>query len=187
MSAFLVSHRHINTIAAYAEQWITRHNSGRFGELLAHVGTAQQLATQLYGANVDSVCHRYKDEPSADIGLGPIVYRRPARIPGPVEIIKAIHCLEYQSCETDTWESSPAYRNLQKIAGWASRELPGYATAPWAIYDPSPETADRVCPSCSGLRPQPAGPCANCGAPPPAPQGPPAGPADGGELPTITF
>lgn len=49
----------------------------------------------------------------------------------PVTILKLCDCLEYQSCETEDWEETPAHELLQRIRKAAIRTLPGYEDAPW--------------------------------------------------------
>ena len=51
----------------------------------------------------------------------------------PIDVIKACHCQEYQSCEHDGWETSTAKAIVDAIEGAASRALPGYDDAPWEI------------------------------------------------------
>lgn len=53
----------------------------------------------------------------------------------PVQVIKAVDCLEYQSCEHPTWETSAACRLLTRIRSEAIGQLPGYAEAEWHIGD----------------------------------------------------
>ncbi len=50
-----------------------------------------------------------------------------------VEAIKAVNCLEYQSCEHPEWESSLAHRICQEIKSAAVHDLPGYDNAAWEL------------------------------------------------------
>lgn len=52
-----------------------------------------------------------------------------------VDIIKLGHCLIYQSCEHDDWETSWAKRFLDRVIDAAVRLLPDYHDAPWGLYD----------------------------------------------------
>ena len=52
-----------------------------------------------------------------------------------MDIIKLCHCLSYQSCERDDWETSWAKRFLDRVIDAAIRLLPGYDDAPWGLYD----------------------------------------------------
>jgi hypothetical protein len=59
-----------------------------------------------------------------------------------VQIIKAVRCLEYQSCEHPGWEESAACRLLRAIIGDdATRNLPGYDEAEWQITPPAANAA----------------------------------------------
>ena len=49
----------------------------------------------------------------------------------PVQVLKMLDCLEYQSCETENWEKTVAHTLLQDIRRAAIRQLPGYDDAPW--------------------------------------------------------
>lgn len=55
-----------------------------------------------------------------------------------VGVIKACHCLEYQSCEHPEWQSSEAKRLLTDISNTAIGRLPGYEAAAWHIDDLEP-------------------------------------------------
>lgn len=110
---------------------------------------ASAYADILYAENMRSVLRRYPDD-DVDSAPGPIEkpesikitlrhfndirWVRPA-----VEILKMCACLSYQSCETDDWESTPAYRLVQAIKEAAIRVLPGYEDAPWDYYAPTKE------------------------------------------------
>ncbi len=48
-----------------------------------------------------------------------------------VEIFKACHCLEYQSCETVEWVMSEAYAIISAIKEHTARIMPGYNEAEW--------------------------------------------------------
>jgi hypothetical protein len=51
----------------------------------------------------------------------------------PVSILKLCDCLEYQSCETEDYNETVAYRLLNVIRRAAIRILPGYDDAKWEI------------------------------------------------------
>jgi len=48
-----------------------------------------------------------------------------------VEIFKACHCLEYQSCETAEWERSETHAIISAIKEHTARIMPGYNEAEW--------------------------------------------------------
>jgi hypothetical protein len=49
--------------------------------------------------------------------------------------IKAVHCLDYQSCETEDWETTLAWRICQALLSSTTARLPGYEAAAWEIVD----------------------------------------------------
>ena len=127
MSAFIVSETHIDALVTYA---VDRKVSFYFAhvrtEITAH--NAEEIGRVLINENVRSVNHRYRENKS-------MAYRF-KRFNTPltaVEAIKACHCLDYQSCETDDWESTKAFSVLRAIEASAMRSLPGYEKAPWGI------------------------------------------------------
>jgi hypothetical protein len=58
-----------------------------------------------------------------------------ARPLSPVQLIKAVHCLDYQSCETEDWETTLAWRICQAVVSAAIGRLPAYEAAAWEIAD----------------------------------------------------
>lgn len=90
-------------------------------------GLATHYAQWLYEANARSVDHRYNETNDRE----KIVIRDIAEgtdVPALV-ILKACNCLDYQSCEPDDWEQSPAYEILRRIKDAAIHALPGYDNA----------------------------------------------------------
>jgi hypothetical protein len=57
----------------------------------------------------------------------------------PVAVLKSCACLEYQSCETDDYDRTLAYKLVKAIAETAIGALPGYEAAPWGWERPEPE------------------------------------------------
>ncbi len=51
----------------------------------------------------------------------------------PVQVLKAVACLAYQSCETPDWTTTVACNILNEIKEFAIRKLPGYEGAAWTI------------------------------------------------------
>lgn len=129
MSAFVVSKKHLATIVNFAVQhatWLDDHR--------ANEADFSHIYKTLAEENVRSVCARYKgDKPSeyADF-LRPTLKGKTPPV-SPVTILKLCDCLDYQSCETDDWESTAACKLLRRIRAEAVRLIPGYEEAPWAI------------------------------------------------------
>ena len=133
MSAFIVSRDHINAMinAAYSA---ATHNQlswragpdGAWSRLtndnLDAVG--QMLADE----NAASVAHRYDEPPE------PVAYHHTFAQPRPpVEILKALDCYEYQSCEHPGWPESSAFAFCASLRSRMINRLPGYEAAPWGI------------------------------------------------------
>lgn len=109
---------------------------------------ATLYADTLYQENIRSVRARYPDD-SRDNLPGPTIL--PLRLvvsntdicnPGymlvkPIAILKMCACLDYQSCESDDWSNTVAYRLLDRIKDAAIQALPGYDDAPSDFYLPT--------------------------------------------------
>lgn len=99
----------------------------------------QADGVMLRNANVQSVNYRYQDETTPrmvegmvndfDVQLGDLL-DTPCTVP---QTFKAIHCFEYQCCETPDWRERPAYEWLQELKESAARRMDGYADADWEI------------------------------------------------------
>lgn len=144
MSAYVVAHDTIDLLASaaahYTPEWASRTtfplSTVRLPELhgqpvmsLDLHADREAVAQCLYAENVHSVNVRYREHtPATD-------YRfRPVRIdslgPRAVGIVlKSIACLRYQSCESDDYEQSAAYRLLQELEQDVIRSL-------WSDDDP---------------------------------------------------
>jgi hypothetical protein len=134
MSAFIVNKEHIDALVNYmvahkVSYWTgnNRVNVTRFN--------AEEIGRILLDENVRSVNHRYSriseyEKEVASAYSFAFSYRQLS----PVQIIKAVHCLDYQSCETDDWETTLAYKICQAILRTACYNLPGYEQAQWGVY-----------------------------------------------------
>ena len=158
MSAYIVNPEHIGVLAAYAAvnncavyEW--RKNT--------NILTAQNVAKGLALENIRSVAHRYPDDKDgqrpgpnlkdADIVEACQIYAGhfAKRLGGvivmaedvlePIQVIKLVRSLDYQSCETDDWPMTLAARQLEWISGEAISRLPGYEDADWSFTGSLPE------------------------------------------------
>lgn len=158
MSAYIENPKHIGILAAYAAvnycaiyEWRMNHN----------IRTAQNVANGLALENIRSVAHRYPNDidgerpgpclKDADIVEACQIYAGhfAKRLGGvvvmaedvlePVQVIKLVRSLDYQSCETDDWPMTLAHRQLQWIMGKAISRLPGYEDADWSYEGTLPE------------------------------------------------
>jgi hypothetical protein len=102
---------------------------------------AKRYANILYRENLRSVAERYPNcKTVSDLPGGSC---RPAFIPvhvsdlkdatadTVVQLLKDCDCLEYQSCETSDYKSTPAYALLSRIRCELIPCIAGYEEAPW--------------------------------------------------------
>lgn len=145
MSAFVVSHDHIDALLTFADM---KRMKDRLGYCVNR-GKEQlgwtDLGRVLLAENERSVCHRYPDctpgNMPGTIGEEAIGYKfktfqeafRMQHTQLCIWIIKACNCFDYQACETEDYEQSIAHAMIKSIQSEAIRCLPGYDDAPWDI------------------------------------------------------
>lgn len=143
MSAYVCSNTHIKALAIFA----VRKSHGSLSINPRYVDGAEDVAGQdlnviatryaaiLLAENVRSVRYRYADDVGDydEILISKNEVLMPKAI-SPVAILKLCACLNYQSCETEDWETTNAYKLLQHIKDEAIRALPGYEEAPWGLH-----------------------------------------------------
>ena len=128
MSVFLVNNNHISAIVKWAVN--SQHFSYQHGlPASTRFTEPHRLVKLLSNENLLSVNYRYLDKQE----LGEVYFDRFAISLTPVEVIKACHCLMYQSCEHEGWETSEAKAFLESVIQDAIRNLPGYDEAEWEI------------------------------------------------------
>jgi hypothetical protein len=134
MSAYIVSDTHISALVTWAA---SLQVSFYFANQRTNITwqNAEEIGRALLDENVRSVGHRYEgridsEEKNAAASYKFVRFDTPLEI---AEVIKACHCLDYQSCETDDWKDSKAYAILQAIEDKAITRIPGYERAPWGI------------------------------------------------------
>jgi hypothetical protein len=127
MSAGIVSKTHIDRMVSTAMDW---------AQIEPRADAATEFGRMLWTENLKSVAARYPNDKSGErpgtFGLSDKEIRgyefTAYEIPPltPVEMAKAIDCLEYQSCEHDGWRM-PGYTLDNYFTA------PGYDAAPWGI------------------------------------------------------
>lgn len=131
MSAFLVDKEHIDYLITAALEFPQYGCKARWGETLEITeDTADEVGRGLMIENARSFSYRYPDEP---VPMPSYHYTRPKGRIDPVQVFKAIHCLDYQSCEHPGWKSSKAFAFLQDLTTFTIYQLPGYDAAAWHI------------------------------------------------------
>jgi len=142
MSAFVVSREHIRFLvgAAISQRIAPGHQFSYYHDGTQRViryENADKAGQMLWDENLASVRYRY-DNPNPDELPGPVgedyifAFRSSlATNYDPVHVIKACHCLEYQSCEHEWWDASEAKAFVDALRRSASHVLDGYDDAPW--------------------------------------------------------
>jgi len=136
MSAFIVSHKHIDALVSAMLDARMSYWDGH-NRVYVTRANAEETGRILLSENVRSVLYRYGGRIGDDERQAATSYRfaYAVRPRSPVQVIKAVHCLDYQSCETEDWENSIAWRICQAIMANVTSRLPGYEAAAWEIVD----------------------------------------------------
>lgn len=93
---------------------------------------AREVFNALATENARSVAYRYNEPAEAVTAWQNTSF--PVRTLTPVECLKSIACLDYQSCEHPEWEQSEAKKFLTSLTWTAIVQLDGYSAAPWGIH-----------------------------------------------------
>lgn len=123
MSAFNIGHKHIDYLVTAAIRYDLYW--GPEGHKVIY---PNEVGRMLIEENQNSVNHRYR----TDDRPAPYTFREVLEIE-PVQIIKAINCLEYQSCEHPGWDKSEAWYFCRALKSIAISLLPGYQEAKWEV------------------------------------------------------
>lgn len=104
--------------------------------------TANQVGRMLWLENLASVAARYPHDASGerpgpydltDEAISAYTYDRSTPYYEPVQVLKALACYEYQSCEHPGWKRSEARRFCEALRHKMINALPGYDAADWEI------------------------------------------------------
>ena len=123
MSAYMVSKKHVCVVAN------ARDDGGKVSDKV-------KTAKLLWAENKKSIEYRYSDNCDDMMPKNMRITKADFKnLPGqsPVELIKACHCLDYQSCEHPEWEDSEARQILLRIVDTESQRVEGYEQAAWGI------------------------------------------------------
>jgi hypothetical protein len=146
MSAFVVSHDHIDALLSFAKD---KRMKDQFGYYIqpskAELFDWTDIGRVLLAENERSVCHRYPDcgpgnmpgKIGEDASGYTFRYFEPFVHMGHMKrcvwVIKNCDCFDYQACETDDYRQTVAHRIIAAIRSRAINGLPDYETAPWGI------------------------------------------------------
>ena len=156
MSAFLVDRAHIDLLVfaalRFEVRWQRTETQWKHGVALhltprVTFETAEKVGRMLWRENVRSLRFRYPDhklraprylfDANALVRLD-VWLARPADRKLYAEILKAVHCYDYQSCEHDGWGKSEAFRfcaHLETVLPLKLGDTKEYEVAPWGVED----------------------------------------------------
>jgi len=93
-------------------------------------GTADMVGAMLWEQNYRSVNFRY-DEEGWKNAVPDYTYSEFYGKIDPVQVLKAISCYRYQSCESPDWDETEAAAFCDALESYAIKALPGYDAASW--------------------------------------------------------
>jgi hypothetical protein len=117
MSAYIVENDHINVIVSWFDDYRKDNQlwysvNGNYGYMDKE--TMPLVAQVLHSENVRSVNNRYNDMESDEVYQFRFISNAKKGF-GLAEIAGAIDCLEYQSCESDDYHSTDAYKIITSM------------------------------------------------------------------------
>lgn len=146
MSAFIVNDKTISAImqavfnAGHCREhavnpWQYQNDPKAYHYVPYALKESQAQANLLKAENVRSVNHCYKHSEAMQTPpfTGDVALSIGALPVGPLQALKLVLCLEYQSCECDDWESTEAYRLLNKYKNILIGRLAGYDRMSWGL------------------------------------------------------
>lgn len=156
MSAYLVEKNHVRYLIAAAVRFEAciqvKNSAGNLEWRAAKEATDDELSEvgqDLWNENAASVEGRYpslkgKTLPGEDentpkddrlfFTFDPSTFYEDL---SPAQVIKAVHCYSYQSCEHEGWRTSRAREFCDHLAHIAESRIPGYDKAVWGAPEPS--------------------------------------------------
>lgn len=133
MSCFIVSPKHIATIVEWAEDNGIVDNPNNAKETLA-LANVRSVARR-YHTSLDDACQEGMGM-SLQEYMDCVNYLTPnTRRLSKAQILKAVDCLEYQSCERECWETSAAKHLLDRVREAIPRySSEAYQRAAWELH-----------------------------------------------------
>lgn len=133
MSAYIVEKNHIQYIMAAVQSPTIRFDftykdeSGNWVKVAkGDFDATAKLGNILWQANAAGVNARYKERSTVEELTSRDVYLCAI---DPMQLLRSLDCLEYQSCDSPTWESSVAHGIIRRLIKCAYQSLPGYSSA----------------------------------------------------------
>jgi hypothetical protein len=142
MSAFICSPTHIATVVVAGFR--AADGMGIYcGPDMGYARDPQQVARQLMAENINSVQYRYPADTDGrrpgSTGTDEAMIEEAGQKTHNVSALSAVNalkllaCLEYQSCETPSFEQSAAAYAIRSLRNYLVTALPEYREAPWSI------------------------------------------------------
>jgi len=146
MSAYICNPEHTAALAAFAVHSVDQYNHAIYEWRVESnpLKTARKVAEELMRENIRSVAAHYPSDTSGQ-RPGPCGYTDEALIQASgdlaekyyfmgrrlqlIDILSMSSSYAYQSCETEDWKSSLAFRQIDWIQDAAIRQLPGFDKA----------------------------------------------------------
>lgn len=125
MSAFIVSKEHIDYIMTAYQNSENKYYKESDKNYYTNA-QAEQDGQMLWAENFLSVNHRYKKSDYA-----PVYKFDKIKNINYLQTLKFIHCLDYQSCETDNYNQSEAQKLITKMAWDLTCMIPEYENLKW--------------------------------------------------------
>ena len=151
MSCFIVSREHIHVLVDAAFRFMRTHGASEFSVYTplrnpSEAGTTSRniygydahdrLGAMLEAENLRSYRCRYGESTatveSVEIA-DPYVHRPPKKKLSTIELLKAVHCYEYQANESTDWEFTEARAFCHSLEHSIICAMPGYSEASWGI------------------------------------------------------
>ncbi len=110
MSAWIVSEKHILTLAYFYEKMV---KESIVENQPINMESLKKTARVLWSENVKSVNHRYGEKSRSIFSKTNLVL--PDTTISMESLIKQIHCWEYQTCEHDGHDKSKAWRMMRDL------------------------------------------------------------------------
>ncbi len=132
MSAFIVNETHLQSIIAYAMQFGAKRVKREAGGPWHIVEPGTLMGKMFLAENVMSVNARYPND-KQDLPYSFRFNAGKAKTLTAIQFIKALQCLEYQSCEHEGWQGSIAQKLIAALIEDAIYKLPGYGEAAWEV------------------------------------------------------
>ena len=152
MSAYIVDRGHIRFLVEaplhLSEDWPVKPGTREAGIQSYYHGrtchevnelTQDRIGLMLWAENLRSIDARYPnckpENRPGPVDDGPergYTHRSAWNLPiRAIDVLSALACYEYQTCETDDWPETEAHAFCEALRHKAIRCLPGYDNAPW--------------------------------------------------------